>query len=89
MKTVVFYESSDDVASKAPAHFAAHKEWYESFVAKGTLVLIGTFADPQADGAMSVFTNREDAEAFAAGDPFVTGGVVRRYTIKDWNEILG
>lgn len=88
MKYVVFYESSDDVASKAPLHMEAHSAWFNSFIQKGTLIMIGTFADPQADGAMTVFTDKQDAEEFAAGDPFVVNGVVRRYTIKDWNEIL-
>ena len=37
---------------------------------------------------MAVFTNREAAEEFAATDPFVLQGVVRRWRIVEWNEVL-
>jgi uncharacterized protein len=88
MKYVVLYESSDDVASKAPAHFAAHVEWYKRFADAGTLLMVGTFEDPQTQGAMSIFTTREAAEEFVANDPFVTNGVVKSYEIRGWNEAL-
>jgi uncharacterized protein YciI len=88
MKTVVFYESADDAMEKAPLHMEAHSAWFRGFVERGVLLMIGTFADPAADGAMSVFADRASAEEFATGDPFVTNGVVKNYTIKDWNEIL-
>ena len=34
---------------------------------------------------MAIFTTREAAEAFVAGDPFVREGVVRSYEIRDWD----
>jgi uncharacterized protein YciI len=87
-KYVVFYESADDVRSKAPAHFPAHQARYQEFHERGTLLMLGTFADPQGDGSMAVFTSREDAEEFVAGDPFVRHGVVRSWRILEWNEVL-
>jgi len=50
--------------------------------------MIGPFADAQEDGAMAIFTNREAAEEFVRGDPFVLAGVVRKWTILDWHEAL-
>jgi uncharacterized protein len=88
MKYVLFYESADDVASKAPAHFPAHSARLDEFHARGDLLLVGTFADPQKDGSMSVFRTREAAEEFARDDPFVLNGVVRDWRVLDWNEIL-
>lgn len=87
-KYVLFYESADDVMSKAPAQFPAHKERLDEFQARGTLLMVGTFADPQADGSMAVFTTREAAEDFVAGDPFVLNGVVRAWRILEWHESL-
>jgi uncharacterized protein YciI len=58
MKYVVFYESADDLATKAPAHFAAHAARYQEFVERGELLMIGPFADPQEEGSMAVFTTR-------------------------------
>ena len=88
MKTyaVVLYASADDVASRAPAHFPAHKARLDEFHAAGDLFLVGTFGDPQAQGSMAVFTSREAAGRFVEGDPFVIHKVVRRYEIRDWHE---
>ena len=88
MKYVLFYEPADDVASKAPAHFPAHKARLDEFHAQGTLLMVGTFADPQADGSMAIFTTRDAADAFVAGDPFVQHGVVRAWRLLEWNEVL-
>jgi uncharacterized protein YciI len=83
---VLFYESADDVMSRAPAVYPAHRERLVEFKARGDLVQVGTFADPQRDGSMAVFTSREAAERFVAGDPFVVEGVVRSWVIKEWLE---
>ena len=88
MKYVVLYDSADDVASKAPAHFPAHAARLEEFHARGTLLMVGTFANPQEQGSMAIFATREDAEEFVRGDPFVLNGVVRGWRILDWNESL-
>jgi uncharacterized protein len=88
MKFVVLYESADDLASKAPLHMAAHRARWAEFVERGTLLMIGPFGDPQNEGAMAVFTTREAAEEFVAGDPFVLNGVVRSHQICAWNEVL-
>ena len=88
VRYVVFYESADDVAAKAPAVFPDHVAWVRGFKERGDLLLVGTFADPQADGAMSVLASREAAEAFATGDPFVRRGVVRAWTLKEWHEAI-
>jgi uncharacterized protein YciI len=85
-KYVLFYESADDVASRAPPHFPAHRERCQEFRARGLLLMVGTFADPQTEGSMAIFTTREGAEEFAAGDPFVLEGVVRRSEVREWNE---
>ena len=88
MKYVLFYKSAEDVRAKAPAHFAAHKAWYEEFHARGDLLMLGTFEDAQQDGAMSVFRTRAAAEEFAAGDPFVRHGGVESWHGHGWYEAL-
>jgi uncharacterized protein YciI len=85
---VVLYESADDVMTKAPPVFPAHKARLDEFVARGTLLMVGTFGDPQAEGSMAIFTSRAAAEEFVAGDPFVLEGVVRAWHIRDWHEAL-
>ncbi len=88
MKAVVFYESAAGVADKAPLFFAAHQARWREFADRGELLMIGPFARAQEDGAMAVFSTREAAEEFVRGDPFVLNGVIRKWTIRDWNEAL-
>ena len=87
-KYVLFYESADDVRSKAPLHFRAHVARWKEFQGDGRLLMIGTFANAQDEGSMAIFTTRQAAEAFATGDPFVLNGVVRRWSIREWNEAI-
>jgi len=87
MRYVLLYESAEDVAEKAPLHFPAHRARWQEFREKGTLLLIGPFTDQS--GAMSVFTTREAADEFAAGDPFVLEGVIKSWQIREWREALG
>src|SRR5690349_4036664 len=68
---VLFYESADDVVTKAPAVFPEHLARLRAFRARGVLLMVGTFDDPQRDGSMAMFATREAAEEFATGDPFV------------------
>jgi uncharacterized protein YciI len=87
MKAVVIYHSAPEAFATAPVHFPAHKARLDEFHRRGELLAVGTWADPR-EGAMAVFRTRAAAEAFVAGDPFVKNGVVARYEIRDWNELL-
>ena len=86
MKYVLFYEPGDNVATLAPQHFEEHQARWREFAERGCLLAIGPFTD--GSGAISVFTTRAEAEAFADGDPFVRHGVIRSWTIREWNEAL-
>jgi uncharacterized protein YciI len=88
MKYVVLYESADDVASRAQAHFPAHRQRLDDFHRRGVLLMVGVFGDPQTQGSMAIFSTRDAAESFVDGDPFVLNGVIKSYEIREWNEIL-
>jgi uncharacterized protein YciI len=87
-KYVLFYESGNDLRSKAPAHFPAPMVRVKEFHGRGALLMVGTFGNPQEESAMSIFTTREAAEEFAKDDPFVVAGVVRKWKVLEWNESL-
>lgn len=88
MKFVLLYTSGDGVARRAAPHAAAHQQRLDAFHARGDLLMVGAFGDPQEQGAMAIFRTRESAEEFVDGDPFVAHGVVRRHEIREWHEIL-
>lgn len=88
MKYVMLYEAAaDDFMEKAIANFPEHHKWSMGFAERGQLLMIGPLADGSGD-AMGVFTSREAAKAFVAGDPFVQQGVVGNVRIREWREAL-
>jgi uncharacterized protein len=87
MKYVLCYQSSPDVATLAPLHGAAHRAWLKEYLSTGTLLMIGPFANPH-EGALGIFTTREAAENFAKNDPFVLNGVVERWFVREWREVV-
>ncbi|MDP9373163.1 MAG: YciI family protein [Chloroflexota bacterium] len=86
MKYVLFYDSTEDILSKAAPHIAAHSARLRDFHARGTLLMGGAFANVQDDGAMIIFTTRDAAEEFVQGDPYLLHGVIRAWHIRAWNE---
>lgn len=87
MKYLMFYEMAADGMTRAQANLPAHQARLKEFHQNGTLLMAGPYGMPPV-GALGVFTTREAAEAFVAGDPFVLNGVVGKHTIYPWNEVL-
>jgi uncharacterized protein YciI len=87
MKIVMSYEIAADGMSKAKDHIGGHRSRLNDFHARGLRLMAGPFANP-AEGAMGVFTNRAAAEEFIEGDPFVLHGVVAKWSLREWNEVL-
>ena len=87
---VTSYESIDEIMAREPealaAHLARSKEWH----ARGTFLMAGAFLDKQEGpiSTMGVLTTREAAEEFARGDPFVLNGMVSKWYIREWANIL-
>ena len=87
MKTVMFYEVAADGLPKAMAHIEAHRARLAEFHKRGELLMAGPFANPM-EGALGIFTTRAAAEAFIRGDPFIEHGVVAKWRLIEWNEVL-
>ena len=87
MKYVMIYETEPASLAKAPAHYPAHRARLQEFHARGVLLMAGPLLDPP-DRALGVFTTREAAEEFIGGDPFVQNGVVTKWSVREWNEVL-
>jgi uncharacterized protein len=88
MKYVMTYRAVEDFMPLAQQHYPAHAERIHEFAGRGQLLMIGTLDEPMDGTAMGIFTTREAAEEFIAGDPFVQGGVVASWTVRPWNEAL-
>ena len=87
---LLLYDVVDDYLERRAEHRAEHLALAQAAAARGELRLGGAFADP-ADGAVLVFEapDRSAAERFAAEDPYVRHGLVRKWFVRDWTVVVG
>lgn len=85
MKAVVIGESSGVSMDIVMSVYPRHKDVVDRYINNGDVIGIGPFADR---GNMAIFKTRQAAEKFVAEDPFILEGLVKSYTIRDWNDTL-
>jgi uncharacterized protein YciI len=86
---LLFYDVVPDYADRRVPLRAAHLEHARRACRRGELVLGGALADP-VDGAVLLFRGDSPAaaEAFAASDPYVTGGLVTSWRVRPWVTVV-
>jgi uncharacterized protein len=69
---------------------STHLAYAQPFVERGELILGGALATP-ADAAILLFeaASPDLIEAFARDDPYVRGGIVRSWWIREWTTVIG
>jgi uncharacterized protein len=90
MHYLLLYTYVSDVLEKRPKFRGAHLGHARAALARGELVLAGAFADP-VDGAVLFFSAPSNAvvEQFARDDPYVTGGLVTKWAVREWTTVVG
>ena len=90
MHYLLFYEVADDYVARRAEFRAAHLEKVWAACERGELVLAGALANP-VDGAVLLFQGDSPgvAEKFAEVDPYVTGGAVKRWYVREWTTVAG
>jgi uncharacterized protein len=89
MYYLLFYDVVDHFAERRTPYRDAHLKLARAAADKGELLLGGAFADP-LDGAALVFraADQSVAERFAANDPYVTAGLVTKWTVRKWTVVV-
>ena len=84
------YDVVPDYAERRAAFRAAHLRHAREAESRGELILGGALANPP-DGAVLLFRgpSPDAAEAFAAADPYVVNGLVRRWRVREWTTVVG
>ena len=90
MHFLLIYEFVPDYLERRPAHREVHLRLAWQAHERGELVLAGALADP-VDGAILLFEGANDhaARAFAAADPYVQAGLVRKWSVRPWATVVG
>ncbi|MFE5837403.1 YciI-like protein [Arthrobacter sp. NPDC056493] len=91
MYAVLEYVYEENYLQTREAHRADHLRAAWEAVERGDLLLGGAVGDGPFSGLL-VFTGEnalQAARAFAAADPYVTGGVVTSWTARPWTTVVG
>ena len=85
MKYVVIGTSTGASMETIMQVYPRHKVLVEEFKSRGVVIGIGPFADR---GNMGIFRTRDAAEEFMRRDPFNLEGLVKEYSVREWNDTL-
>jgi uncharacterized protein len=90
MHYLLFYELVDDYATRRAQFRNAHLDLAWKASSRGELVLAGALTNP-ADTAVFLFKGDSSAaaEQFAATDPYVLNGLVKRWYVREWTTVAG
>ena len=90
MHYLLFYDVVDDYVNRRTPFRGAHIALARAAAARGELVLGGALANPP-DGSVLLFrgSSPEVAESFAKNDPYVTGGLVTKWRVREWTTVVG
>jgi uncharacterized protein len=86
----LLYDYIPDYLERRRALRKAHFEHATASMGRGEFQMGGAFADP-VDGALLVFkaSDRTVVEDFARKDPYVNGGLVTAWRVREWTVVLG
>ncbi|KAL1498806.1 hypothetical protein AB1Y20_014111 [Prymnesium parvum] len=85
---LLLYSYCDDAVERRQPFREAHLQAAEAAASRGDLLLGGALAQP-VDGALLAFANASAARSFAEEDPYVKGGVVTNWTVREWSIVVG
>ena len=85
----LFYETLDNFPEKRTPFRGSHLQLVRDAHDRGELLLAGALADP-ADRALLVFRSHDKsvAEDFARRDPYVMNGLVTRWHVREWTQVI-
>ena len=90
MHFVLIYEVGEDFIERRARFREEHLALAWKAADSGELLLAGALAEP-TDQALLLFDSAtpEAAEKFAAADPYVRQGLVKRWRVQPWNTVVG
>ena len=85
----LFYDFVPEYLERRVPLRGEHLKFARAAQARGELVLGGALADP-LDSAVILFVgDRTVAERFAEADPYVRGGLVKAWRVREWMTVVG
>jgi uncharacterized protein YciI len=85
----LFYDVVDDFVARRDPFRSEHLRLAGEAHKRGEIVLAGALAEPPA--ALLIFhsADKSAAENFARKDPYVKSGLVKKWSVRPWNVVVG
>lgn len=80
---LLVYEYVEDMTTRRAPHREAHLALIRKYQADGRIVIAGGVGVPVRSGLLA-FREAEDAEAFAAEDPYAAAGLIVSSRVEPW-----
>jgi uncharacterized protein len=86
----LLYDAVDDFVARRVPLRAEHLRLAGKAHDRGDIVLAGALVEP-VDTALIIFhcAEKSVAEDFARRDPYVVNGLVKKWTVRPWNVVVG
>jgi uncharacterized protein YciI len=90
MHLALIYELVDDYLDRRPPLREEHLGLAQEAHTRGELMLAGAFNEP-ADRALLVWSTEDEdvVRRFVESDPYVRNGLVKSWSIRKWNVVIG
>jgi uncharacterized protein YciI len=87
---LLIYDVVSDYAERRGQFRSAHLEKAWAASGRGELIMGGALDNP-LDSAVLLFQGDSPrvAEAFAEQDPYVLGGIVKQWRVREWHTVAG
>ena len=85
---LLFYDYVENIVERRAPHREEHLDVIRKWVDDGRVVAGGATGDPPT-GALIVFSDTGDPEAFVAIDPYVREGLVTGWRVEPWAVVVG
>lgn len=84
------YSSLSEAMTNAPDDISAHLARSKEFHERGDLLMGGAFRDRLEEpvSTMAILRDRDAAEEFVRGDPFVLKHMVSDFQVREWANML-
>jgi uncharacterized protein YciI len=85
----LFYDVVDDFVARRDPFRSEHLRLAAESHQRGEIVMAGALAEPPA--ALLIFhsADKSSAESFARNDPYVVNGLVKKWSVRPWNVVVG
>jgi uncharacterized protein YciI/heme-degrading monooxygenase HmoA len=85
----LFYDVADDFVARRAPFRQEHLRLANEARERGEIIFAGALAEPAAALIVFLVDDKTKVESFAAKDPYVQNGLVKKWEVRPWNVVVG